>query len=269
MIIRQPIASLTRVALGVLSLLLLLLAYTWLSHRQHRLNPHDTTIPTWSQLAEGARAMCVPDKRTGERWLVEDAKASGTRFFLGLLAGALGAVVLGLLMGCYTPIEAFCSPPLSFLAKVPATAAMAVFFALVGTDLNMYVAIIAFGILPTLALTVYLAVKEFPDELQYKAFTLGASSFEVVYPMIFRYVLPKVIDALRLMIGPALVYLIAAEMLVGDVGFGYRIRLLSRRTEMSVVYFYLTLLAGFGFGMDYFLRWLQRKWCPWFEPRRE
>jgi len=58
-------------------------------------------------------------------------------------------------------------------------------------------------------------------------------------------------------------------MLVGDVGFGYRIRLLSRRTEMSVVYFYLTLLAGFGFGMDYFLRWLQRKWCPWFEPRRE
>jgi len=33
-----------------------------------------------------------------------------------------------------------------------------------------------------------------------------------------------------------------------------------------VVYPYLAFLAGFGYAMDFSLRWLQRKWCPWFDP---
>ncbi|MBI5387958.1 MAG: ABC transporter permease subunit [Verrucomicrobia bacterium] len=263
--IRRPIKQTTTLLLGLASVAVLLLAYTWLSHRQHQENPDDTTIPTWSQLADGVQKACSVDKREGQRWIVVDAKATASRFFLGLGAGVAGAIVLGMLMGCFTPIEAFCYPPLSLLAKVPPTAAMAVFFVLVGTELNMYVAMIAFGVLPTLALTVFLGVKEFPEELQYKAYTLGATSTEVIASIIFRQVLPRLLDGARLMIGPALVYLIAAEMLVGDVGFGYRIRLQSKLLNMGVVYPYLALLAAFGFGMDYALRWLQRKWCPWFE----
>jgi NitT/TauT family transport system permease protein len=149
------------------------------------------------------------------------------RAILRLALGAGGAVVLGLLMGCFTPIEAFCHPPLSLLSQIPPTAALAVFFVLVGTGQEMYVAMIAFGILPALAQTVYLAVKEFPEELQYKSYTLGATHAEVIGSIILAQVLPKLLDALRLVIGPAMVYLIAAEMVVGDVGFGYRIRLQS------------------------------------------
>src|SRR5205809_6446765 len=128
----------------------------------------------------------------------------------------------------------------------------------------MYLYLISFGILPTLAQTVYLAVKEFPDDLRYTTATLGASHMEVICSIILSQVLPRLLDALRLVIGPALVYLIAAEMVVGDVGFGYRIRLQSKLLNMSVVYPYLALLAAFGFGMDYALRWLQRKFCPWY-----
>jgi len=263
--IRRPIQPSTTIALGVVSLALLLGGYTWLAHRQHVANPDDTTIPKWSQLADGVVTAFKVDKRSGERWIVEDIKATAGRYFLGLGSGLVGALVIGMLMGCFTPIEAFCYPPLSLLAKIPPTAAMAVFFVLVGTELNMYVAMIAFGVLPTLALTVYLAVKEFPEELQFKAYTLGASHTEVICSIIFRHVFPKLLDAARLVIGPALVYLIAAEMLVGDVGFGYRIRLQSKLLNMSVVYPYLAFLAVFGYAMDYGLRWLQRKGCPWFE----
>ncbi len=84
-------------------------------------------------------------------------------------------------MGCFTPDRGLPLPAALALAKIPPTAALAVFFVLVGTGKNMYVAMIAFGVLPTLALTVYLAVKEFPDELQYKAYTLGASHMEVIW----------------------------------------------------------------------------------------
>jgi NitT/TauT family transport system permease protein len=112
-------------------------------------------------------------------------------------------------------------------------------------------------------------VKDFPEELQYKSYTLGASHMEVIGSIILSQVLPRLIDALRLVIGPALVYLIAAEMVVGDVGFGYRIRLQSKLLNMSVVYPYLALLAGFGFSMNFLLCRLQRKLCPWYDPGRE
>src|SRR6185436_3218549 len=262
--IRRPIKRTTAILLGAFSVLLLLGAYTWLAHRQHVQNPSDTTIPTWGQLAKGIGAAIEINPRSDGRWLVEDAKASGLRLFTGLALGIAGALVLGMLMGCYAPMEAFFQPLLSLLAKVPPTAALAVFFVLVGTDTEMYISMIGFGILPTLAMTVYLAVKEFPEELQFKAYTLGASHLEVILAVILRYVFPKLIDAVRLVIGPAMVFLIAAEMLVGDVGFGYRIRLQSKLLNMSVVYPYLALLAAFGFGMNYALCRLQRKLCPWY-----
>lgn len=262
--IRQPISRTTSILLGILSLVLLFAAYTWLSHRQHARNPQDTTIPTWTQIGDGIVQAVTINKRSGERWIAVDARATATRYFLGLALGVGAAVALGLAMGCLTPVQAFCQPPLALLAQIPPTAALAVFFVLVGTGREMYVAMIAFGILPALAQTVFLAVKEFPDELLFKSYTLGASHTEVVFSIIFRQVLPRLLDALRLVIGPALVYLIAAEMVVGDVGFGYRIRLQSKLLNMSVVYPYLTLLAGFGFSMDFLLRCLQRILCPWY-----
>jgi len=262
--IRRPIKRSSATILGVLSVLLLLGSYTWMSHRQHEKNPDDTTIPTWSQLGKGVAQMVEVNKRSGERWIVVDAKASATRYFLGLGIGAACAVIIGMAMGCFAQVKAFLQPPLSLLAQIPPTAALAVFFVLVGTGQNMYVTMIAFGVQPALAQPVFLAVKDFPDELLYKSYTLGASQMEVIVSIIFRQVLPRLLDALRLVIGPALVYLIAAEMVVGDVGFGYRIRLQSKLLNMSVVYPYLALLAGFGFLMNYLLSWLQRKWCAWY-----
>lgn len=253
------------ILLGILSILLLLAGYTWLSHAQHVKNPTDTTIPGWSQLWEGVVTMCSVDERSGERWLVVDAKATATRLFVGLGISVLGAVLIGLYMGAFGVLDGLLVVPLSFFAKIVPTAAMAVFFVLVGTELKMFASMIVFGVLPALSLSIYLTVKQVPEELVHKSYTLGASHMEVVWGVIFPTILPKVIDAIRLAIGPAMVYLLAAELLVSDVGFGYRIRLLSRRLDMDVVYPYLALLAFFGLFMDYVLRRAQRKLCPWFE----
>jgi NitT/TauT family transport system permease protein len=261
--IREPINARWMIALGVASVAAMLGAYTWMSNRQHRANPEDTTIPAWRQMAEGVKRAVEPNARTGERWIVVDAKATATRLFLGLACGLGGAAILGLLMGCFEVVEAVFVPPLSLLAKIPPTAALAVFFVMAGTATEMFVAMIAFGVLPTLAQSVYLAVRDVPRETLYKSYTLGASHTEVIWNVIVRAVLPRLIDGIRLQIGPAMVYLIAAEMVCADLGFGYRIRLQSRLLNMNVVYPYIALLAAFGFVMDFSLRRLQRLVCPW------
>lgn len=266
--VRSELEPRVRLALSVASVVLLLLAYTWLSYSQHVENPADTTIPSWPQLWEGVVQMVSVNERSGERWLVVDALATGKRLFLGLGISVFGGVLLGLYMGSWRWLDALMRPQLTFLSKIVPTAALAVFFVMVGTDLKMFVTMIVFGVLPALALSVYLLVLEVPDELINKAYTLGATNTEVVWNVIFPAILPKVIDLIRLQIGPAMVYLLAAELLVSDEGFGYRIRLLSRRLDMQVVYPYLVLLAGFGFSMDSALRWLQSWWCPWFAEGR-
>jgi len=265
--IKKPIPGRWVILLGVLSVVLMLLFYALLSHRQHQKSPEDTTIPNWSQLVTGVRQATEINPRSEERWIVVDSRATATRLFLGLLIAIVGAIVIGLLMGCFGFLEALLVPPLSLLAKIPPTAALAVFFVLVGTNMKMFAAMIAFGVLPTLAQSVYLSIRAVPNEMLYKGYTLGASHVEVVWNIIVRIILPDLIDAVRLQIGPAMVYLIAAEMVCADVGFGYRIRLQSRLLNMNVVYPYLGVLAAFGFGMDYGLRLLQRLCCPWFVSR--
>lgn len=210
-------------------------------------NAVDRSVPTWRSLfVDGfLRVIRAQGLKRNEYWLAEDALATTGRLMFGLSVSVLASVILGVLMGSYTPIEAFFVPPLSFLAKIPPTAMLAVFFVLVGTDMKMYVTMIIFGTLPTLAQTVYQSARtDVPESLIYKAYTLGASHTELIWNVTFKQILPRLIDAVRLQIGPAMVLLVAAEWMVAGEGFGYRLRLFYQRTDMSVVYVYLLLLGG-------------------------
>jgi NitT/TauT family transport system permease protein len=73
-----------------------------------------------------------------------------------------------------------------------------------------------------------------------------------------------VIDCVRAQIGPALIFLIAAEWLIGDVGVGYQLRTQSRVLSMNVVFVYLIVLGALGVIAEYSLLWLRRTMCPWF-----
>ncbi len=227
----------------------------------------DRAVPTWGSLYRDGwlRVITPQGLRQDEYWLWEDAQATACRLLAGLFVGILLSVILGILMGSFSVIEALCVPPLSFLTKIPPTAMLAAFFVLVGTSFRMYVTMIAFGTLPTLAQTIYQsAKKDVPDTLINKASTLGASQPELIWNVIFKQILPRLIDAIRLQVGPALVLLIAAEWMVSGEGFGYRLRLFYQRTDMSVVYLYTFILGAVGLVVDYALTWFRRLLCPWF-----
>jgi NitT/TauT family transport system permease protein len=263
--IRKSISIKAKISMGILSVSLLIVAYSWMSYKQHVFNPKDTTIPNAQQFVEGWKKITTPEEFTGEIWLWNDLKATLGRHVGGMLLGVAIALFVGMAMGVNPWLESFFSWPVNFFAKIPPTAMMAVYFVLFGTEYKMFIAMIALGIFPTLAQTIYQsAKKDVDDDAINKAYTLGASHFEVIYNIIFMQILPRVIEAIRLQVGPALVFLIAAELLVSDVGFGYRLRIQSRLLNMNVVYLYLVIL-GMGFLlMDWGLRLKRRLLCPWF-----
>ncbi len=269
--IRKSIGWRWRLGLGIATVVVLLGGYTWLAQRLE-----SPTVPSWAELAQGVRDAFEYDDFTNERWIVVDVAATGYRLAFGLGIGVAGGLLLGVLMGCFPPLEAVISPPLNLATKIPGTAALALFLVvfsqdtfLMSADDSFIVALVVFGTLPTLALTIRLAVRDVPDELLNKAYTLGASSAEVVWNIIVRQILPRMIDAVRLSIGPAMVYLIAAEWIQSDAGFGYRLRMQTRLLDMKVVYPYLALLAAFGFVVDFVLLRAQRWLSPWYADGRE
>jgi NitT/TauT family transport system permease protein len=54
-----------------------------------------------------------------------------------------------------------------------------------------------------------------------KAYTLGATTTEVALKVILPQIVPRILDSIRLTVGPAWVFLIAAEAISSDSGLGY------------------------------------------------
>jgi len=267
MVIRQTISARRVRTLQIASVLTLLVGYTYLSWRQHQINPMDTTIPTWSQMWDGVLKTLAVNGSDHTRWLIADAMASGERLFLGLALGLAGAFTIGVAMGCLQSVGAFFEPLLALAASVPPTGMLAVMFVIFGFGLNMYVAMITFGVLPTLAQAIYLGTKDVQDEEIWKAYTLGASHMEVVWHVVVRRIAPKILDVICLQIGPAVVYLIAAEVICADIGFGYRIRLQAKLTHMDIAYPYLAIASGLTYLTRFTITKVREWQFPWFDQR--
>ncbi len=225
-------------------------------------------IPTFHGFMEGFYNIFKPRGQIGNTsfansWIVLDFASTSWRLGVSLAISIAVGVSLGVVMGCFPTIEAFFNWPISFFSKVTPTGAMSVFFIIFGTDMKMFVAMVVFGITPAIAISTMLAIKQMPEQYIHKAYTLGSSTGEMIYSITCRYVLPNIIDAVRLCIGPAIIFLIAAESLCADNGFGHTIRQEAKLTHMNVVFIYLAILAAFGFVADWGLKSIQRKACAW------
>jgi len=264
--IRRSIPKVAHIALGILSVAVLVMCYSVLSERLHALNQKNTVMPSINQMAKAFIRYSMPDPDTRKIQLINDLTASGYRYFLALGIASVISVVLGILMGCYQIIEGLLIVPLSVAAKTPPTAMMVIFMVLAGTDIQLFLILIGFGIIPVLTQVIFQSVKyDVPNELIEKTYTLGGTDCEIIMNTIFRQTLPRIIEAIRLQMGPAMIYLIAAELSLADVGLGYTINLQGKKQNMEIVYPYCLLLALIGLFFDYGLIKIRQWLCPWFE----
>jgi NitT/TauT family transport system permease protein len=108
-------------------------------------------------------------------------------------------------------------------------------------------------------------VLEIPQEQIVKAQTLGASSAVIALRVALPQVLPRLIANVRLSLGSAWLFLIAAEAVASNVGLGYRIFLVRRYLAMDVILTYVIWITILAFVIDWLLKTLSRKAFPWME----
>jgi NitT/TauT family transport system permease protein len=131
------------------------------------------------------------------------------------------------------------------------------------------VALIAFGISPTLALGIALVARAVPKNTIVKAYSLGASTLAVVIKAIVPQIIPQIIEMIRLSVGPAWIYLIAAEYINASEGIGHGIVLSQRMVRIDHILVYVIWLALLGTAIDLGFHGVSRLVAPWSSARKD
>ncbi|WP_126172231.1 ABC transporter permease [Altericroceibacterium xinjiangense] len=252
------------VLLGVLPLLLILLFYTGASAARHAENTSDKLLPTFSQMVESTGALVTrTDPTTGDIPLVADTSASLTRLGIGLAIATGSALVLGLVIGTLPLIRSTLGPLVGVIAVIPPIAVLPILFITFGLGEASKIALVVIGIMPAMIRDLSAFIAQLPQEQIIKAQTLGANSWQVMMRVALPQALPRLISIVRLQLGAAWVFLIAAEAIAADVGLGYRIFLVRRYMSMDIILPYVAWISLLAIIMDYALVRLSRIAFAW------
>ena len=254
----------SRLLLAFLPFLLIALIYVVGSAQRRADNPDDKLLPPVSEMVATSKRLATgPDRRSGDYVLWSDTAASLQRLALGLGISAVIGLVLGLAIGLLPIAGAGFGTLVAVLSMIPPMAVLPVLFIVFGLGELSKVVLIIIGVTPTLVRDLSLEVQNMPREQLIKAQTLGASTWQVAIRVVLPQIMPRLIQGLRLMIGPAFLFLISAEAIASDVGLGYRIFLVRRYLSMDVILPYVVWITLLAYIFDYALIWFGQRAFPW------
>lgn len=257
----RPVAAL----LGALPFLILFFVYQYGSNLRHQENPDDKLLPAFSQIGAAMDELALqPSGRTGEYVFWQDTLSSLRRLGLGILAAAALGLVIGLTTGALPMLGAGLTPFVTAISLIPPMAVLPILFIVFGLDELSKVMLIVIGVAPTLMRSVYQNCRELPQEQWVKAQTLGANSAQIMFRVLLPQLTPRLLDAVRLSLGSAWLFLIAAEAIASNDGLGYRIFLVRRYMAMDVILPYVAWITLLAFITDYALARLTRWAFPWY-----
>lgn len=257
-----------RFFLGLLPLVGVLLLYLSASAERLAANPNDKLLPSPAAMADALGMMMRVDPMTDRTPLIADTLASLERLSLALATATGITLVLGLVVGLLPLVRAGLGPLIAAIAVVPPIAVLPILFIVFGLGETAKITLIVIGIAPLMVRDLAAHVAAIPEEQMVKAQSLGASTWQVALRVALPQALPRLIESLRLSLGPAWVFLISAEAIAADVGLGYRIFLVRRYLAMDVILPYVVWISLLAVAMDLALKTLSRRSFAWAYPAR-
>lgn len=253
--------------LSMMPFILIVCAYAYYSHARLLENPGDKLLPAPATIAATVhRYAFEEDERSGDRLLWTDTGASLERLLCALSISAVTGLALGLAIGVLPYLRVTIAPFVAALSLIPPLAVLPILFIVAGLGEAAKITLIIVGVAPVIVRDLAMRTAELPNEQIIKAQTLGASTWQLVIRVVLPQMWPRLIDALRLSLGSAWLFLIAAEAIASTEGLGYRIFLVRRYLAMDVILPYVAWITLLAFTMDWLLRLLRAKAFAWATP---
>ena len=254
-----------RIGLAAVPFILAVIAYMVASDIRLEENPQDKLLPGLAAFGDAIDRMAFQEsKRTGSILFWDDTFASLERIAIGISLSALIGLIIGIGNGLIPVFRANLSGFVAVLSLIPPMAILPILFIIFGLGELSKVMLIIIGTAPFIMRDLQQRVQEIPPEQLIKAQTLQANTWQIICRVVLPQVLPRLIESVRLSLGAAWLFLIAAEAIAATEGLGYRIFLVRRYLAMDVILPYVAWITLLAFFIDLSLKQISRLAFPWY-----
>lgn len=254
--ISRPLAAVC----GLLCLAAVLALWHWLTvgEREERiLSP--SMLPSLRETFDSFPSLWV------DRELSRNTIVSLRRVVLGFALAVAVGVPLGVLCGCFPPLNSLLAPLLIFGRNVPIAALVPLTYALFGIAERQKIMFIFFASVAFVMGDTARAVGDVSNRYIDTAYTLGANRWQIISRVLFPLALPSIFNSLRLLFGLAFGYIMLAETVkLGSEagGLGDIINVSGRRGMMEHIYLVLLTIPLVALAIDRLVFWIQRELFP-------
>jgi len=189
-----------------------------------------------------------------------DIGISLARVWIAFLASAVIAVPLGMLMSSYRAVGASSEPLIDFIRYLPVPALVPLTLIWLGIGESSKVMLLWIGTFFQLVLLVADDARRVPKEFLETGLTLGANDRALLKDILFRAMLPNMVDSLRITLGWCWTYLIVAEIVASNSGIGYELWTARRYGKTPEVFAGILTIGVIGLVSDQAIRFGHRRW---------
>ncbi len=256
MAVRAPLPRRMRTFIGLFAPVLTLGLWALLSYGPMA---ESDFLPSPSEVLRGTLQLFFDYDLAGSIWI------STKRILIAFGLAVAFAYPLGVLMGSFSPIEAFFEPVMAPLRYMPISAFIPLLILWFGIDESQKIAFLFLGTFVYLLPVVVTAIRAVPEELVQTAQTLGASRLRVVTTVLIPASLPEIFDSFRVMNAIAWTYVILAEAVNPGHGLGYMVELARTHSKPSWSFAGLFVIGGIGLVTDLLIRFASKLFFRWRE----
>jgi len=185
------------------------------------------------------------------------------RILGGFMLGVIPGIVIGLLMGLYSPIRHFVSPLVMALMPIPTLALLPIIIILFGIgDLSKVVTIAGSVFFPVVINTAAGVINIDSIHLDV-AKNYGAGKGNFFFKIALPGAMPVMLEGIQMGQAIALLTIVAAEMMGATSGIGFLIWTSYKAFLLQEMYVGLILISFFGYTFSLLLRGIQKKILPW------
>jgi NitT/TauT family transport system permease protein len=191
--------------------------------------------------------------------------ASLWRIASGFCLGALGGVLIGVVLGFSQKSDDAAHPLLAATYPIPKIAILPLLILWLGIGEASKIAVIALGVFFPIAINARAGVRNVDRQLIKAALSLGSNRLRAVFKVVLPASLPMVFAGLKLGVGIALLLVVTAEMIAADRGIGFLILSAADLMQTTRLIFGIMILSGLGLAFAWGLEKLEKRLIPWKE----
>jgi NitT/TauT family transport system permease protein len=190
---------------------------------------------------------------------LSDIGISVGRVWIAFAASAALAIPLGMLMSSYRAVGAFSEPLVDFVRYLPVPALVPLTLIWFGIGEGSKIALLWIGTFFQLVLLIADDARRVPIEFIETGRTLGAGDWALMKDVLFRAMMPGMVDSLRVTLGWCWTYLLIAEIVASNSGIGYELWTARRYGKTPEVFAGILTIGIIGLASDQLIRAAHRR----------